>query len=77
MKFYRLALSEALLNDNSNAAGEACIGIATLFKNDSIDDSCYYYATKGFLMAQQLRSAALILKASDFLKTFFFKQKTA
>jgi len=75
MKYYRMALEVAVPKNNFGAASEACIGIASLFKNDNSNDSCYYFARKGFVLAQQVNDAALILATSNFLKDFF-KDKT-
>jgi len=71
MKYYRTALEKASSKHNLAAASEACIGLAMLFKKRNMNDSDYYYARKGFMLAQQLNSAALILKAGDSLKVLF------
>jgi two-component system NtrC family sensor kinase len=71
LHYYRMALKEAIPLKNFSALSEVYIDIAELLKKNKQSDSSYYYARQGFMIAQQLNNASLILKASTFLKDFF------
>jgi signal transduction histidine kinase len=62
---------EASSSYNVVAGSDASLGLATLFKKEHTYDSCYYYARKGFGLAQQVNRPDLIEETSKFLKEFF------